>query len=102
MISKKQLIRMIRDETGYTLKDITIVLTALEEIFFDNLIKEEEIQLFKGLVFSILEKRSRLGVDPKTGKPMMIPARFTPKARFTRTALDKINKSVKSNRNAEE
>ena len=45
MISKKQLIRMIRDETGYTLKDITIVLTALEEIFFDNLIKEEEIQL---------------------------------------------------------
>ncbi len=81
-MKKKEYVGAIAEKSGYTQKDIKVVLKAIQEVVEENLGSEDGVPVIDGLKLFVVDKEARTGRNPKTGEAIMIPAKRTPKAKI--------------------
>ena len=88
-MNKAELIEALADKTGLQAKK---VLDAYIEIVTERMSENEEIVLVGFGTLIPRPQTQRLARNPKTGTPVMIPARTTVKFKPGKYLLDAINK----------
>ena len=77
-MSRDDLIKKIAGTAGISQKTAGIALNAMLEGVTQALKKEEKVSLIGFGSFSVAHRKARNGVNPKTKKPLKIPARKVP------------------------
>ncbi len=78
-MNKKELIDSISEKSGLKKVEAEKVLSAFESSVVETLKKGEKVTLVGFGTFTVSERKERKGRNPKTGEPMVIPAKKTPK-----------------------
>ena len=88
LITKDRMARDLAEKTGYYLKDIKTVLSAMDEQvkeYFTQVTDEDDIvvQICEGVKISahLVEPRER--INPKTREPIIVKATVKPAAKFS-------------------
>lgn len=104
-ITKDQLARDLVDKTGFYLKDIKVVLSAMDDVvkeYFGQVTDNDEVsvQIIEGCKIgcSIVPERERK--NPKTGEPVICPATCKPFSKFSEKFRDVIQKQYDKNKEA--
>jgi len=79
IVNKKELVSELAKETGTTMKESEKVLNAFIKIVEEELENGGNVRLVGFGSFTVKERAQRKGVDPRTKKPIDIPARKVPK-----------------------
>ena len=77
-MSRDDLIKKIAGTAGISQRTAGIALNAMLEGVTQALKKEEKVSLVGFGSFSVAHRKARNGVNPKTKKPLKIPARKVP------------------------
>lgn len=78
-MNKQELIDKIAKDTKATKKDTELFLKKFEDNIRDAMKKKGKVQLVNFGTFSIAKRAQRKGVNPRTKKPITIPAKMVPK-----------------------
>ncbi len=78
-MNKKELVSKLASETDMTLKDSEKMLNAFINVVEDELGDGGNVRLVGFGSFVVKERAARKGVDPRTKKPIDIPAKKVPK-----------------------
>lgn len=89
-MNKTELVKAMAEKTGFTQKDIKVVMEALQDVVFDTL-KNEEIKLMDGVTLSAVYKEATTARNPMTGATVDVPAKYAPKCKFGKSIKDAIN-----------
>jgi DNA-binding protein HU-beta len=81
-MNKDALIEVMRQKGNLSRKAAEELFAVLEETIIDALRRGEEVSISGFGSFQVLKRKSRRGVNPRTGKPITIPevrvAKFRP------------------------
>lgn len=89
-MNKEALIKTVANKTGFTQKNIKIVLNTLQDVVFST-IKTEEVKIMDGVTLSTVFKEETEGRSPINGEIIQIPAKFAPKCKFGTPIKSAIN-----------
>jgi len=78
-VNKQELIDKMAADTKATKKDTEKFLKSYEKVIHDTLKKKGKVQLVNFGTFSVAKRAQRKGVNPRTKKPITIPAKMVPK-----------------------
>ena len=85
-LTKKDLVNLIYMQLGFSKQISENLIEDFFESIIDNLIKEKSLKLSKFGTFSIRQKKSRIGRNPKTKETKVISSRdvvlFKPSKEF--------------------
>jgi len=73
-MTKKEIISHIAEKASITNKVTVGVLDALVELIIQTLKEEGEIRIAQLGKFKVIERKARVGFNPKTGAKIIIPA----------------------------
>ena len=98
-ISQDQIIRQVRDKTGFSLKALKEAFDALEEVIVENMLtatpeQPSEIRLFPGWRVGAKILPEREAKDPRNGATIITPEKFSPYCSFEQYYRHKINKMI--------
>jgi DNA-binding protein HU-beta len=79
LVNKQELIDKIAKDTGATKRSTEAFLKSYEKNIHDSLKKKGKVQLVNFGTFSVAKRAQRKGVNPRTKKPIIIPAKMVPK-----------------------
>ena len=74
-LTKKDLVNLIYMQVGFSKKLSEILIDEFFSIIINNLITEKKIKISKFGTFSIRQKKSRIGRNPKTKEEKVISGR---------------------------
>ncbi len=89
-MKKPELISAIAEKTGAKKKEAEAFLNAFVETVEEALSKGEKVALIGFGTFGVRERAARKGVNPKTGKPISIPATKVPFFKAGKTLREKV------------
>ncbi len=89
-MKKPELISAIAEKTGAKKKDVEAFLNAFVETVEEALAKGDKVSLIGFGTFGVRERAARKGVNPKTGKPIDIPATKVPYFKAGKTLKEKV------------
>ena len=89
-MNKSQLIDAVSVKSGLTKVDSKKAVEALLEITKDELKKGEKVTIIGFGTFSVIEKRARKGLNPRTNEPIEIPAKKSPKFKAGNDFIDAV------------
>lgn len=78
-LNKSDLIATVAAQTGLATKDVSTVLSGLEDVVVANVAKGEKIVLSGFLTFDRVKRTARTGRNPRTGEAVKIKASKSPK-----------------------
>ena len=90
-MTKAGLIEDIACFTGTTLREAKLILETILDSMVKALGKGEEIEIRRFGSFSTYRRAPRTGRNPKTGKPIYVPARRVPRFRPSQELLGLLN-----------
>ena len=90
-MNKSELIRVVANKAGITLKDATIAFDSVIDAITEGLNNDEKIQISGFGTFEIKKKGAREGFNPKTGEKISIEASKTPVFKFGKAYKDSFN-----------
>ena len=96
-ISQDQIIRQVKEKTGFSLWSLKEALNALEEVIVENMLtatpeQPSEIRLFPGWRVGAKILPEREAKDPRNGETIITPEKFSPYCTFEQYYRKKINK----------
>lgn len=91
-MNKKALVDAVAKKTGETMKLTEEFINAFVDVVEESLEKGEEVRLVGFGTFKVHSKKERKGINPKTMKPMDIPAHKVPKFIPGKTLKDMVDK----------
>lgn len=77
-MNKTELVAAVAKKSGLSKKDADKAVSAIIEIIVKTVKKGDKVQLIGFGTFSKRHRNKRSGRDPRTGKPITIPARDVP------------------------
>lgn len=89
-MTKDQLVDKIVAKCGCSKKTIYEFLANFEDVIIQALIKGEKVRMVGFGIFSVARRAARMGVNPKTGQKIKIPAMKVPKFRPGRVLKDAV------------
>lgn len=89
-MKKPELISAIAEKTGAKKKEAEAFLNAFVETVEEALAKGDKVSLIGFGTFGVRERAARKGVNPKTGKPINIPATKAPYFKAGKTLKEKV------------
>ena len=103
IIKQDELARLLAKNTGFYIKNMNDVVTALEEIIMETLhgatLKENsEIQLATGIIIGGKRIPERESVDPRDGSPIIAAERVRPYVTFKDSVKRKLREQPKRKR----
>lgn len=78
-MTKADLVTRISEEAGISKKAAAVAVDSLVAAIHDTLKDGDKIRLTDLGSFSVVQRQARQGVNPRTGKPIKIPATNAPK-----------------------
>ncbi len=90
-MNKSQLIDNIAKKSGLNKTQSTDALNAVMESIGDALKAGDKVSLVGFGTFSVKERKARKGLNPKTRKPLDIPASNVPHFKAGKGLKDKVN-----------
>ncbi len=78
-MTKAELVALIAEEAGISKKAAGIALDSVVSAIHDVLRQGEKIRIADLGSFSVVKRKARQGVNPRTGDPIKIPATKAPK-----------------------
>lgn len=87
---RKELIKEIATETGFTQKDVAKVLDVLENVTYRT-IGTEEVKIMSGVTLYSKDVNAREARNPRTGETVFVDAKKSPKCKFGKTIKDVLN-----------
>lgn len=96
-VTKDQMARDLAEKTGYYLKDVKVLLSAMDEVvkeYFAEVTEEEDIavQIVEGVKISCKVVPERERVNPATGEPVICKATVKPGVKYSIVFRDTIQK----------
>lgn len=76
---------------GVTIKDTDVFVEATIKAIQDALLAGEKITINGLGTFDVIERKERMGKDPRTSEDLLIPASKTVKFKVSRNLRDKMN-----------
>ena len=76
-LTKKDLVNLVYMQLGFSKQISENLIDDFFQTIIDNLLKEKSLKISNFGTFSIRQKKSRLGRNPKTGKIFEVKARKT-------------------------
>lgn len=90
-MNKSELVRIIANKAGITLKDAGSAFDATIEAITEGLKDGEKIQISGFGTFDIKKKAAREAINPKTGEKIKIGATKVPAFKFGKAYKDSFN-----------
>jgi len=84
-MNRKELIKEIQDETGYSQKQIDAILRVFMDTVTKQVAEHNEVRLVGFGTFSVSNRQERKQINPKTKQFITIPARTVPVFKFSKT-----------------
>jgi DNA-binding protein HU-beta len=91
-MTKAELVTHIAQEAGISKKAASTALDAVVSAIHDVLKKGSRIRVADLGSFSVVTRKARQGVNPRTGKPIKIPATKAPKFTAAKALKDVVKK----------
>ena len=91
IMNKSEFIRKLADKQGVTIKEAEDNFNSFVEALTDCLMSGEYVHVSGFATFSLKDKNSRDGVNPKTKERITIGACKSPVAKFSKAYKDKFN-----------
>lgn len=89
-MTKADLVARIADEAEISKKAATTALDAVVSAVHEVLKQGEKIRITDLGSFSVVKRQARQGVNPRTGKPIKIPATTAPKFSAAKALKDAV------------
>ncbi len=91
-MTKNEFITAISEKTGYTKKDIRVVVDAMKDIVYSEVTKCHEVKIFDGVTIMGQMKQAAYVAEKIGGeKTKLVPAHVIPKAKFGAALKKAIN-----------
>ena len=90
-MKKTELISILADKTGVNKKDVEKVMDSFQNFIIESLAKNEKVTLTGFGTFEVVQKKSRLGINPQTGETLKIPAKKFPKFKAGKKLKEVVN-----------
>lgn len=94
-MNKTQLVEVMAQKAELTKKDAEKALVAFQEAVTEALIKGDKVQLVGFGTFETIERKARIGRNPKTNEEIQIPECKAPKFKAGKSLKDAIKEGVK-------
>lgn len=78
-MNKQELIDKIAMDIGAKKKDVEAFINSFQSNVVDTLKKGKKVQLVNFMTIAVAKRAARKGVNPRTRKPITIPAKKVPK-----------------------
>jgi len=91
-MTKAELVAEIAQQAGITKKAAGIALDAVVDAVHGVLKKGGRMRVADLGTFSVVKRKARKGVNPRTGKPISIPATKAPKFTAAKALKDAVKK----------
>lgn len=91
-MNKTELVAAMATKSGLSKKDVEKALKAFEEVVTEELQAGGKIQLTGFGTFEVIERKERIGRNPKTNEEMPIPASKSPKFKAGKLLKDAVKK----------
>jgi len=91
-MTKAELVARIAEEAGISKKAAGLALDSVVTVVHDVLKKGEKIRITDLGSFSVVKRQARQGVNPRTRKPIKIPATKAPKFMAAKALKDAVKK----------
>ena len=78
-MNKKELVAALAERVETSKKEAGLILDSAVEIIEEKLSKGEEVRLVGFGTFKVVKRKPRMGVNPRTRKPIKIPGAKVPK-----------------------
>lgn len=89
-MNKTELITAMAEKAGLTKKDTEKALKAFEETVTETLVAGDKVQIIGFGSFEVIERKERIGRNPKTNEEMTIPGGKSPKFKPGKSMKDAI------------
>ena len=89
IMRKDDFITKISEKTMLPKKTVKMVLDAEHQVLKEALKKGYKVRLVGFGTYELKKRKERKGVNPKTGEPIVIPAKEVPTFKFSKKFLDK-------------
>jgi DNA-binding protein HU-beta len=91
-MTKAELVSLIAEKSGISKKAAGIALDTVVTAIHGMLKKGSKIRIADLGTFSVVKRKARQGVNPRTGKPIKIPATKAPKFSAAKALKDVVKK----------
>ncbi|MBI5569928.1 MAG: HU family DNA-binding protein [Desulfomonile tiedjei] len=91
-MTKADLVALVSEEAGISKKAAGIAVDSLVAAIQDALRGGEKIRVTDLGSFGVVQRKARKGVNPRTGKPIDIPASRAPKFSAAKALRDAVKK----------
>ena len=100
-VTKDQMARDLAEKTGYYLKDVKAVLSAMDDVvkeYFAEVTDDEDIsvQIVEGVKLSCKVVPERERVNPATGEPVVCKATVKPGVKYSTVFREAIQKQYEN------
>ncbi len=75
-MTKADLVTNVARKTGVTKKEVNHVISATLEVLREAFERREKVELRGFGVFEVRRRKKRMGRNPRTKQPVVIPARY--------------------------
>ena len=89
-MNKTELVAAMATKSGLSKKDVEKALKAFEEVVTEELQAGGKVQLTGFGIFEVIERKERIGRNPKTNEEMPIPASKSPKFKAGKLLKDAV------------
>lgn len=91
-MNKTELIAEVAKKNNITKKEADAVVNSVLDAVIETLAKGEKVQIAGFGTFEVRARSERQGRDPRTNKPMTIPASKSPAFKAGKSFKDEVNK----------
>ena len=102
--TRDEMIRRLSDKSGYYMKDIKVLLQAMDEVVFEAFCEVDDnndvsIQIVQGVKLKATVVPERDRVDPRTQEPIVVKATVKPACKFSQDIRVKLQEAYDKNKN---
>jgi len=91
-MTKADMVARIAEDAGISKKAATAALDSMVAAIHDVLKNGDKVRISELGSFSVVQRKARQGVNPRTGKPIKIPATSAPKFTAAKALKDAVKK----------
>lgn len=90
-MNKTEFLKEVRHKTGTKVEDMNKIIDVMEEVIIEALQNNEEVKLFRGVVFDPNYKEAHEKVLPFWNETVSVPAKFNVRVKVSSYFKDKVN-----------
>lgn len=80
-MKRSDYIRAVAKKGEFTIKSVKEVLRVMEEVAYE-VVKDEDVVIFDGLILSSFVRSAYIGKHPQTGVPITVPEKRMPRVKI--------------------